>query len=54
MAVCNVGAQVITLDSNTNFPGSGASNVTLGVADCVLVAQTGTVWYQLSAVLSNN
>lgn len=54
MAVCNQGTQTITLDSNTNFPGSGAANVALTQDDCVVVGQTGSRWMQLSAVLSNN
>lgn len=54
MTVCNTGSNTITLDSNTNFPGSGAANVSLTSSDCVVVAQTGTVWFQVSAVLSNN
>lgn len=54
MTVCNQGTNTITLDSNVNFPGSGAANVSLTADDCVVVAQTGTRWLQASAVLSNN
>jgi hypothetical protein len=54
MTVCNQGTNTITLDSNANFPGSGAANVALTADDCVVVAQTGTRWMQASAVLSNN
>jgi len=57
MAVCNVSANTITLDSNT-FVGSGAANVSLTQDDCVMVGRvddpSGPLWLQLSAVLSNN
>ncbi len=54
MYVCNQGTNTITLDSNTNFPGVAAGNVALTQDDCVVVAQTGSRWMQISAVLSNN
>lgn len=54
MRVCNQGTNTITLDSNANFPGSGAADVALTQDDCVMVGQTGTRWLQISAVLSNN
>lgn len=54
MTVCNQSANTITLKSNANFPGVSAGDVALSQLDCVVVAQTGTQWLQVSAVLSNN
>lgn len=53
MAVCNTGAQNIVLDNNAHFKSAAAGDVTLGADDCVSVASTGTVWYQVSALLAN-
>ena len=54
LTVCNQGSQTITLDSNDHFTGVSGGDVDLTELDCVVVAQTGTQWFQISAVLSNN
>ena len=52
MYVCNDGAaDNIVLDDNALFSAGG--NVTLTPEDCVLVANTGSIWYQLTALEAN-
>ena len=53
MSVCNVGAQNITLDNNTNFKSFGAADVVMTGNDCVVVASNGTAWYQISGLEAN-
>lgn len=53
MAVCNVGANAITLDNNARFKSAAAGDVVLGADDCVSVVSTGGIWYQVSALLAN-
>jgi hypothetical protein len=51
--VCNVGAQNITLDNNAKFYSAGAADVVMTPNDCVVVANNGTAWYQVSALVAN-
>ena len=55
MAVCNTGANNITLDVNANFKTAGGADVILTSDDCVIVASTGAagVWYQISGLNAN-
>lgn len=59
MTVCNVGANAITLDANTNFRTSGTDGATpggdvvVGEFACVPVASDGTRWLQ-GAQMSEN
>jgi len=53
MYLVNVGAQNITLDTNSNFVSAGAANVVVTANDALIVASDGTDWYQISALLAN-
>lgn len=53
MAVCNVGANTITLDANANFLTVGGADVVLTANDCVMVGQRGAVWTQLAPLSAN-
>lgn len=55
MAVCNVGANNITLDANVNFKSNAGVDVLLTADDCVQVGSTGAsgAWYQISPVSVN-
>lgn len=53
MTVVNTGSNNITLDNNANFKSSGAADVVLTSDDAVIVASTGSVWYQITALEAN-
>jgi hypothetical protein len=53
MHLVNVGAQNITLDTNTNFKSAGAADVVMTANDAVTVGCNGTYWYQLTPLVAN-
>lgn len=54
MFVCNTGANNITLDNNALFKSKAAGDVVLTAEDCISVASNGSVWRQLTDILSAN
>jgi hypothetical protein len=53
MTVCNVGANTITLDNNTNFKSIGGADIILTAEDCTQVESDGVVWRSTGSLVAN-